>query len=520
MDEKLICIGYVPYSVWGTLMQRQAKSGATKWCISGKCRSYFRNCERTRKAKQKSDLTVSCCGAGIGYPTVMARILLFSMTVHDCQYAYLALALIGGATVFAFRARTTFQFYFGGDMATIRKNILKCLKKSDSSENIIEEINTFALQAGKGVFSVLLHVFTHQSFEPRQAEKHWVNVVGNYRRMKRALNRDIDLSVAVCDYFCTTKDIYTFPKIVDIQRFENMVSRAQNDFLTGLPNRRMFDMAIRQAISGARRHKRSLSLLFFDLDSFKQLNDEFGHMAGDKVLQSLSTVLKTHKRFEDVAARYGGEEFLLLLPETGKKEAFRLAERIRQAVEAQTVGYEDKELHITVSCGIATFPDDALDDTSLIKCADAALYSAKRSGKNAVMIYAGERRRFARVGYHEEVKVRDSKGGQSNIHVCKGKDLSCGGLSFQDDSMLDVGSMLEMDLALNAHIFSVEGQVVRVAKLADNRFDVGVSFLEVKGKTKANIGDYVLSSLKHSKMSCRRTQSFFVEGVTQHLNAQ
>jgi len=146
------------------------------------------------------------------------------------------------------------------------------------------------------------------------------------------------------------------------------------DGLTGLHNRRYFNEVMLMEFARLKRFASSLSLLMIDIDNFKNYNDTNGHVAGDELLRKLSRLLKASMREMDIVCRYGGEEFVAVLPQTDKKGAAIVAERLR----VQATLY----LPNTLSLGIATFPEDSQEIGGLIEKADAALYEAKRSGKN------------------------------------------------------------------------------------------------------------------------------------------
>ena len=171
--------------------------------------------------------------------------------------------------------------------------------------------------------------------------------------------------------------------------FSDVVITAQQDSLTKLWNHGHFQKLLQDALKEARATKQKLSLIVFDVDDFKKFNDSFGHPAGDKALEDLSQIAKTVMRRMDHLARYGGEEFAAVLPGTSKEEAMKMAERLREAIEKETGnawsgGPKGK---ITVSLGVASYPEDADEKEKLIYCADAALYEAKRAGKNRVRPY-------------------------------------------------------------------------------------------------------------------------------------
>jgi diguanylate cyclase (GGDEF)-like protein len=161
---------------------------------------------------------------------------------------------------------------------------------------------------------------------------------------------------------------------------------AVTDGLTGVFNHRRFQEQLQAEILRSDRHKRPLSVLMIDVDFFKKVNDALGHPAGDELLRRLAEVLSADLRQTDLIARYGGEEFAVLLPETSKTEAVQVAERMRQAVESQLNGEGAKwPVRITVSIGVATFPEEGPSGEQVLVAADQAMYVAKRQGRNRVI---------------------------------------------------------------------------------------------------------------------------------------
>ncbi len=152
---------------------------------------------------------------------------------------------------------------------------------------------------------------------------------------------------------------------------------ATRDSLTGLANRRLFDESLHREMARSQRLATPLSLLVLDVDHFKQVNDTYGHQIGDAVLREVANALVTNTKNFDVAARYGGDEFVVLLPGCSRYDAVGVAQRVRSGIAAH-VG----EAPVTISVGIATTPDNAADAERLIAAADAALYEAKRTGRD------------------------------------------------------------------------------------------------------------------------------------------
>jgi diguanylate cyclase (GGDEF)-like protein len=160
---------------------------------------------------------------------------------------------------------------------------------------------------------------------------------------------------------------------------------AVTDGLTGVFNHRRFQEAIRAELVRSERHQRPLGVLMIDVDRFKLVNDALGHPAGDELLRRLAQVLSADLRQTDLIARYGGEEFAVLLPETTKGEALQVAERMRLAVEERINEGAPWPTKVTVSIGVATYPEDARTTEALVLAADQAMYVAKRQGRNRVV---------------------------------------------------------------------------------------------------------------------------------------
>lgn len=172
------------------------------------------------------------------------------------------------------------------------------------------------------------------------------------------------------------------------EKNQQLQELANRDGLTQLFNHRYFHEQLSKDFLRARRYHESLSCVLLDIDYFKRFNDTHGHQTGDVVLRTLGLLIQDSIRDSDFAARYGGEEFALVLYHSDEPGALDVAQRLRQAVEQCEVRRGDKVLHVTISVGVATFPNKAIHDSkTLIECADKALYRAKDSGRNRVEVY-------------------------------------------------------------------------------------------------------------------------------------
>lgn len=171
------------------------------------------------------------------------------------------------------------------------------------------------------------------------------------------------------------------------QLHENLREQAIRDPLTGLYNRRYMEEALKQENSRAIREGHNISVVMLDVDDLKKINDEFGHIVGDKALQILGEHLRSLTRVEDIACRYGGDEFLIILHNMPARDAYKRAEEWRVHLEEKKVPYGHKDITITFTAGIASFPAGRKTVEQIIVAADNALYKAKMQGRNQVIVY-------------------------------------------------------------------------------------------------------------------------------------
>jgi diguanylate cyclase (GGDEF)-like protein len=177
----------------------------------------------------------------------------------------------------------------------------------------------------------------------------------------------------------------TLEKRAAEREYYEQISRI--DGLTGLYNRNFFHNLIDSEISRAARYKHNFSLLMIDIDDFKRINDTYGHQVGDKVLKELASLLNSFVRKNDSVARYGGEEFAIIFSQTAKKHGRMFGNRIVNDIDSSKIKEISKDDKLTISAGLAGYPDDASTQEALIKKADEALYHAKRMGKNTLYVY-------------------------------------------------------------------------------------------------------------------------------------
>jgi diguanylate cyclase (GGDEF)-like protein len=324
-----------------------------------------------------------------------------------------------------------------GDPARFRQSLLRLLAAGPHEDDaLLAEIEA-RRRPGQPLYSSLLHLLTHLTFTEAQARKHWDGIAAHRRELVGALGRDPGLRVAMLDYFVNKSHELKSPKVVEISIFERTERRALTDALTGLFNRAYFLQALRREVYRARRHGLKVSLVLLDLDDFKRLNDTRGHLAGDRVLVKAAAMVGASLRQIDVCARYGGEEFAVILPDTDREGAFVVAERIRARIEGK--GRRRRSVPVTVSGGVATFPDDGLDCAHLIREADRLLYRAKADGKNRIVHADPHRRRHERQALQHPVDVLVTP---RRVIAAVTQNVSAGGVLLAAPEAVAVGSRI------------------------------------------------------------------------------
>ena len=180
--------------------------------------------------------------------------------------------------------------------------------------------------------------------------------------------------------------------IANARLYQQTLELSNSDPLTGIPNRRQLFSRLEQEMSRSLRFGDELSILMIDVDLFKQINDSYGHTVGDSVLRGVALALQRNLRKVDMVARYGGEEFVAVLPRITRAEAVEVAEKLRAAVASTPLAQAPggQQLSVTISVGVAAFGQDATDVSTLIEKADAALYEAKRAGRDRLVISEAE----------------------------------------------------------------------------------------------------------------------------------
>ena len=243
----------------------------------------------------------------------------------------------------------------------------------------------------KNIFDFFEEEFGFISKEQIDKQDSWIQYIQNLQeidrivKIKTTLGEEKIFTIHV-DYYEQQDDYYVF-SLTDITKFKEKSNileyQASHDKLTGLFNRNKFDEIFAKEIKRTKRYKNELSVIIFDIDNFKMVNDTYGHQIGDEVLKEISKIALDSVREQDITTRWGGEEFFILLPQTNLSGAVIVANKIR--ISTQNHIFTEKSLKITASFGVAQFCIENDDEKTIITRADELLYEAKRSGKNKVM---------------------------------------------------------------------------------------------------------------------------------------
>lgn len=266
----------------------------------------------------------------------------------------------------------------------LKKEIIAIFKKSASDDTIILEKLKKLGGSKFGFYGEIFYLLTNLNFSEEEAEKYWNEILGHSTELSKQLSRNVSLRVAMLDYFLHKQPFLKSPKFIEIDIFEEIIRNSVVDELTGIFNRRYFNDSLTREIKRCKRYSKPLCLFVFDLDNFKNFNDTYGHLEGDKALQVTAQTLMKNFRTEDIICRIGGEEFGIILPEVTPKDAIIPCERFAKKLKEESL----KQLStiLTISGGIGFYPVDGQTPEDLYKTTDKYTYIAKNSGKDQIFV--------------------------------------------------------------------------------------------------------------------------------------
>ena len=286
------------------------------------------------------------------------------------------------ASLFDIKTVPTGKIYPGVEVqATYVNNII--------DNNFIKKVNrgyTIALSILLALFiaSVVTRVSSAFTASMMSLSAYFIYILVAYYSMKYE-NLWLEVVYPLIFSIAAFTFAYVVKYLIKSRDFEQQYKLATTDGLTELYNHRYFQEQIRMQIEQSKRYNHNFSLIIIDIDFFKKFNDTFGHQSGDAVLRQVAQTLKKNVRATDIVCRYGGEEMSIILPNTGKDEAFSTAQKICERVASKKFKLAgDKETNVTISLGVSTFPYDGDNAPAIIEAADKRLYNAKNNGRNQV----------------------------------------------------------------------------------------------------------------------------------------
>jgi diguanylate cyclase (GGDEF)-like protein len=379
-----------------------------------------------------------------------------------------------------------------GAARQLREALASALEEdAHDTQRLLARLDAVSRERGIGEHAALLLILTESAFEEAEARAHWEAVLAHRAGMVQALSRQVGLRVAVLDYFLNINRRLPQPALVDLSMADAPVT-GQVDRLTGLAGERAFRTAVAHELRRAQRYEGKVAVALFDLDGFGVLDAALSRIVADRLFREAAILLHSKVRDIDLAARPGEDELALLLPGTDRRGALLVAERFRREVESHFAQREagDRAAALTVSGGVACYPDDARSPEVLLERAARALYAAKAAGKNLVLAFTQERRRYVRVslppGRFELEVVAPREFGH-----CRARDAGRGGILFVSPEPLEVGERVEIRLLdagePAAGPQALQGRVVRLEELPapdgseestalqSDRYEVGIA---------------------------------------------
>ena len=358
----------------------------------------------------------------------------------------------------------------------LKQILLKFKFEAEGDDSFIGKVNNLFCAEGPVVLQAAFQLLAGIDIPERSCETLWEKALQHRSKLMNRLKRNIDITTALSDYLQTETGFLQHPRLIEAMLYENVIQETIHDKLTGLFNRTYFDEAYSQQVALAHRYYHDLTVIFLDIDNFKDVNDTYGHLAGDEALRKVAEIILQEKRDSDIAARYGGEEFVLLLTYTDNVSAYVFAERLRKRIENLEFRFQNQLIKLTVSGGIASFPLHSQDPQKLLQMADNAVYLAKGAGKNKIAHFKEEKRRYLRVKIQQPVLAKELDFDNTETFSGMSKDICVGGILFENSASLPLGALITVKVPVNgSDPIILIGNVVRVEAFDNGRFDIGMT---------------------------------------------
>lgn len=361
---------------------------------------------------------------------------------------------------------------------SLKAEVINCINQSSCDLKLLTELNALVREYGSIACQIIFAVMVDLHLSRDDGITCWKEITQHALWLNKQIGRPLPLVATMCDYFANQQNKkINNPKLTTHEHFDSLVNHSTIDRLTGLFNRNCLNDTLSHLLALTQREDTELSFVFLDLDDFKLINDTHGHQIGDLVLHEFGKLISNSIRQSDIALRYGGEEFVILMPNTERKDALMLSNRIRLKVKKKPFIEDGIKLNISISGGIAVYPTHAKTADELIYAADSALYRAKGAGKDNIKVFTNENRHYLRVPLVKRIKVKEINFDGATIQEGTSHNISIGGVLFETSQHYVVGDAIQISIELNSdNPILIFGSVARVDPIADNYFVIAVSF--------------------------------------------
>ena len=372
------------------------------------------------------------------------------------------------------------------EIAAVRAEIQSCLNEDPANlEWVLERVDRLAWVAGSGVHAGLLMLLCNVSFEETEARRHWEAMVKHRAALSAVAGRPAPLRAAMADYLIGLNQRAARPRLIDVIETLRSGATEMTDPLTSLRSKPFLDEQIARETSRAARFKIDLSYVHLEIDDFTRITERLGHSMGTILIQELAGIIRSSIRNIDYCARISGSEFGLLLTETDRMGAYHVADRIRQKLEAFHLERRvaGRPFELSISAGVASYPDDAGGPEELAARAREAWFMARARGTGRVATHYRERREFIRLTTdHEDLQIKlGDPAGDGSGPTATLKNISAGGVLFESDRPIEIGRAVQIECRNRRESGSVviPGHVVRIERFENGsgtRYEIGVLF--------------------------------------------
>ncbi|HDS09287.1 MAG TPA: GGDEF domain-containing protein [Firmicutes bacterium] len=343
----------------------------------------------------------------------------------------------------------------------------------------------------------ILNTLTEIKFEDDEIVDIWRNLKKHYWLMMEKLGRDPGLTLAVFDYFININFKVKSPILISRETLASLKDSAYKDELTLAYNKNMFYNILNREVSRCRRYSSPFSILLFDFDNFKDINDTYGHLIGDSVLKEFCRILNANLRPCDYIIRFGGDEFAVILPETKKEGGKDVADRILKFFDSYPIHVQDNiSIYLGVSGGLGVFhPDTPLIEQLLAKI-DDALYEAKKAGKKQVIPVAEKDEKFLEIP--DDVKIGVAVISEEELPGWKENTLASSGIIFKNENLYSVNKIVKLTIRIpnNELEITAYGKIQKLKSLEGGKFELGVKFIHINADEYQILKHYILETIK------------------------